>query len=374
MTARSGPLPELICSVCGTTYPAESLVFRCDCGGVFDIAPAGPLNITTEQHNRMSLWRYESVLPTPFDFHISLGEGFSPIIASRTQANVRLKLDFLMPTLSFKARGAVVLATLAARLGVDKALTDSSGNAGTSAAAYLARAGIPCQVFVPEATSAAKLTQMRAHGAEVTQVPGSRADAAVAARNTASRPGIFYASHVYHPYFLHGVKTYGYEIWEQSGRALPDTVVVPVGNGTLVLGCFLAFRELVAAGLVDRMPALLAVQAESCAPLAAAFRAGRHDIDHNGVPPSPTVAEGIAIAAPPRAAQILAAVRETGGAVVSVSDAEVLAARADLAREGLYVEPTAAVCWAAARSRKHELTAAEDVVIPLCGAGLKVPV
>ena len=188
---------------------------------------------------------------------------------------MRLKLDFLMPTLSFKDRGAVVLATLASALGVRSALTDSSGNAGTAAAAYLARAGIPCRVFVPEATSPAKLAQMRAHGAEITLVAGTRADTAAAAREMASQPGIFYASHVFHPYFLHGVKTYGYEIWEQSGGLLPDTVVVPAGNGTLVLGCHLAFRELVEAGLAVRMPTLVAVQAAACAPVAEAFRSGR---------------------------------------------------------------------------------------------------
>ena len=167
-----------------------------------------------------------------------------PLVPVPGLPNVRLKLDFLMPTLSFKDRGAVLLATLARRLGVERAVVDSSGNAGTAAAAYLARAGVPCEVFVPEATSPGKLAQMRAHGATVRVVSGTRADTAAAAMSAADTPGTFYASHVYHPYFLHGVKTYAYEIWEQSGRVLPDTVVVPVGNGTLVLGCYLAFREL----------------------------------------------------------------------------------------------------------------------------------
>ena len=255
-------MPPLVCRRCGATHPVESLAWRCDCGGVLDVLdnPAA-LSFTAGQQARNSLWRYESVLPVPFDEQISLGEGMSPIVRSRTQPNVRLKLDFLMPTLSFKDRGAVVLATLASALGVRSALTDSSGNAGTAAAAYLARAGIPCRVFVPEATSPAKLAQIRAHGAEITLVAGTRADTAAAAREMASQPGIFYASHVFHPYFAHGVKTYGYEIWEQSGGLLPDTVVVPAGNGTLVLGCHLAFRELVEAGLADRMPTLVAVQA-----------------------------------------------------------------------------------------------------------------
>lgn len=362
-------LPPLLCRRCGAIQPVESMQWRCGCGGVLDVLHnPSALSFTDGQRARNSLWRFESVLPVPFDERISLGEGMSPIVRSRVRPNVRLKLDFLMPTLSFKDRGAVVLATLASALGVRSALTDSSGNAGTAAAAYLARAGIGCRVFVPEATSPAKLAQMRAHGAEITLVAGTRADTAAAAREMASQPGIFYASHVFHPYFLHGVKTYGYEIWEQSDRLLPDTVVVPAGNGTMVLGCHLAFRELVDAGLAVRMPTLVAVQAAACAPVADAFRSGRTDVA--AADAAPTVAEGIAIADPPRGAQMLEAIRDSGGTVLTVDDDEILAARAELAAEGLYVEPTSAVCWAAAR-RGGNGPDSGDVVIPLCGAGIK---
>lgn len=366
-------LPNLVCSTCGAVHEAAALAWRCHCGGVLDVEGPTPVPaVTDRQRARTSLWRYESVLPVPLDERISLGEGSSPLVRSAARPNVRLKLDFLMPTLSFKDRGAVVLATLAARLGVRAALTDSSGNAGTAAAAYLARAGIPCRIVVPASTSPAKLAQMRAHGAEVVTVPGSRADAAAHARElVAQEPATFYASHVHHPYFLHGVKTFGYEIWEQSGRTLPDTVLVPVGNGTLALGCYLAFRELVEAGLADRLPTLVAVQASGCAPVAEAFAARRTQVAP-AVDPRATLAEGIAIAAPPRGAQILAAIRDTGGTVVTVDDDDVRAARAQLAAEGLYVEPTSAVCWAAWSAVPERLRDG-DVVIPLCGAGLKAP-
>ena len=167
------------------------------------------------------------------------------------------------------------------------------------------------------------------------------------------------------------MKTFGYEIWEQSGRTLPDTVLVPVGNGTLALGCYLAFRELVEAGLAARMPTLVAVQASGCAPVADAFAARRDDVAA-AVDPRATLAEGIAIAAPPRGAQVLAAIRATGGTVVTVGDDDVRAARAQLATAGLYVEPTSAVCWAAWPAVPERLRDG-DVVIPLCGAGLKAP-
>lgn len=350
--ADAANLPPLVCGSCGQVAAVTELRWRCGCGGVFDVAEA---------------WRS----PMPVDPSISMGEGGTPIVRSRSLPRVQLKLEFLSPTLSFKDRGAVVLASLAARIGVRQAVVDSSGNAGTAAAAYFARAGVGCRVFVPASTSPAKLAQIRAHGADVTVVAGSRADTATAAvAVVAEQPDVFYASHVYHPYFLHGVKTYGYEIWEQHGRTLPSAVMVPVGNGTLLLGCHLAFTELVAAGLADRLPALLAVQAANCAPLADAWRRGADDIAP--VTARATVAEGIAIAAPPRAAQILAAVRASGGTIVTVDDDAIVAARRRLAGEGLFVEPTAAVCFAAATAA-GDLPAGDDVVVPLCGAGLKHP-
>ncbi|MBB3603965.1 threonine synthase [Mycolicibacterium sp. BK556] len=349
-------LPALVCASCGREFDVADLVWRCPCGGVFDVS--GP-------------WQ------PMVDESVTLGEGNTPIVRSKTLPGARFKLEFFSPTLSFKDRGAVVLASLAARLGVTKAVVDSSGNAGTAAAAYFARAGIACRVLVPESTSPEKLAQIAAHGAELTLVPGTRADTAAAAAEIADQPGMFYASHVFHPYFMHGVKSYGYEIWRQSGDTLPSAVLVPVGNGTLLLGCYLAFSELVEAGLAETMPAILAVQAAGCAPLAAAWSGQDYA-------PAPTVAEGIAISAPPRAEQIMAAVRASGGTIVAVEDAAVVAGRRALGQsEGLFVEPTAAVCYSAAAGAAtrsgpgwklvREFLANDDVVIPLCGAGLKHP-
>jgi threonine synthase len=384
-------LPDLVCSECAAVYPVESLVWQCRCGGMLDVVdfvtgvPAADVPDRTP-----SLWRYAEALPLAVDPSITLGEGLSPLVPSSALSHVQLKLDFLLPTLSFKDRGAVVLATLARQLGVQRAMVDSSGNAGTAMAAYFARAGIDCTVYVPESTSPGKLAQMRAHGATVILVPGTRADTSAAALRAAGQNGVLYASHVYHPYFLHGVKTYGYELWEQRGYSLPETVVVPVGNGTLVLGCYLAFSELVAAGLAERMPRIVAVQASACSPLEQAMAQGLEEpviVDAGA-----TVAEGIAIAAPPRGKQILLAVRATGGTIVSVSDEQTAAACHELAAEGLFVEPTSAVCYAGVRAAVDrafdatsptwavaatllappELTAA-SIVVPLCGAGLKSP-
>jgi threonine synthase len=240
-------------------------------------------------------------------------------------------------------------------------------------------------VFVPAATPAGKLAQIAAHGATIRPVDGTREDVAAAAAVAAAQPDVFYASHVYHPYFLHGTKTFAYEIWEQTGGAVPDTVVVPVGNGTLLLGAYLGFAELAGFGLIERPPVLVGVQAAACAPLAEAVAAG--SADPAVITPGPTRADGIAIARPARGTQILAAVRDTGGTIVTVDEEQTAAARADLAAQGLFVEPTSAVCWAAMRAARSGEAApagrnwsdalphlrAESVVVPLCGAGLKAP-
>jgi threonine synthase len=366
----------LRCDACGQVHPLDDLSWRCgSCGGVLDLTGfrASLPGLLTVSARPPTLWRYAEALPVAEPLGVSMGEGMTPLLAAPGHPSAAVKVDYLMPTGSFKDRGAVLLAALAKNLAVTRMIADSSGNAGTALAAYAARAGIGCEVYIPAATSAGKVAQLRAYGATVHQVGGSRQDTADAAMQAASRPGVFYASHAWHPFFLHGTKTYVFEIWEQLGGRLPDALVLPAGNGTLVLGCYLGCRDLLAQRLIDRLPVITAVQADHCAPLAEAFAAGLSG--PVAVTSGPTIAEGIAITCPPRGAQILAAVRDTGGAVVAVTDDQIRAAHADLARAGLYVEPTSAVCWAAFRSGLIPAAPtpgpAPQVVMPLCGTGLK---
>ncbi|MFJ2026514.1 threonine synthase [Streptomyces sp. NPDC087897] len=363
------------CPVDGTRSVITALTWCCPvCRGPWDLdfTPARGVGVNALSGRSDSLWRYKEFLPldTPA---ISLGEGRTPLVPLTD--TVSAKLDFLMPTLSFKDRGAVMLVELARRLGPDRVVADSSGNAGTSVAAYCARAGLPCTVYVPEGTSAGKTGQIRAHGARLVPVPGGREATARAARTAADEPGAFYASHVFNPYFLHGTKTYVYELWEDLGGRLPDALAVPVGNGTLLLGAALAVTELHALGLITARPRLIAVQARAVAPLATAFRAGADDLlpddaeAGGGRGPVSLLAEGIAIPRPPRARQILAAVRESGGTFLTVPEDAVRDAQRDLAARGLYVESTGVACWAAVRNGGDAVGG--EVVVPLCGAGLK---
>ncbi|MFK0020668.1 threonine synthase [Streptomyces sp. NPDC090798] len=360
------PLPDCFCPADGTRVPGGSLDWCCPvCRGPLDLdfAPTpAPLKSLTGRVN--SLWRYTECLPLAAPT-VSLGEGRTPLVELR--GGISAKLDFLMPTLSFKDRGAVLLAELALRLGPRQVIADSSGNAGTAIAAYCARAALPCTVYVPEGTSPKKLEQIEAHGARVHVVDGDREATARAAREAADLRGTFYASHVFNPYFLHGTKTYVHELWEDLGGSLPDVIVVPVGNGTLLLGAALAVAELHGAGLIDRRPALYAVQAASVAPLAHAWAEGADDLV--GVTPSaPTFAEGIAIPRPPRARQILRAVRAFGGTFLTVTEEQIRYAQRDLASRGLYVESTGVACWAAVR---EGVLGGRTAVVPLCGAGVK---
>ncbi len=363
----------LRCVTCGQTCDLTAdAPWRCSCGGLFDLTDF-PISLPRAaiSSRPATLWRYREALPFASASSvweaITLGEGMTPLIAVGPDApEAWLKIDYMMPTLSFKDRGAVVLLAKAREMGVTRVVADSSGNAGAALAAYAARAGIACEVYVPAAASPYKIRQIAQYGAVPRVIDGTRADVSAAAMAAADRPGWFYASHVYNPLFYQGTKTYAYEIVEQLGWSAPETVILPVGNGTLVLGAYLGFRDLLHLGIIDTLPQLIAVQSAACAPLAAAWQGGVP------APPMPTIAEGIAIAAPPRAEQILTAIRAMRGAILTVDDVEVLAAQSDLARRGLDVEPTGAACWAAwRRHRQAYPTIVGQVVLPLCGAGAK---
>ncbi|WP_431919334.1 pyridoxal-phosphate dependent enzyme [Nonomuraea jabiensis] len=374
--------PDYLCR-CGRAHVVSADRWRCDCGGPLDLPVTAA--VWPPRQELHSMWRHAgsiagaAELPWPA---ISLGEGLTPLVEAGPR--LRLKVEYASATGSFKDRGAVVLVALAKALGATRVVADSSGNAGTAVAAYAARAGLAAEIFVPGGTSEKKVRQIRGHGAEITLVDGSREDTAAAAAERVERAGLFYASHVHNPYFLEGTKTYALEVFEQLGGAAPDTVVVPAGNGTLVLGAYRGFAALLAAGLVERLPRIVAVQAERCAPVAAAFDAGQDQVpaappaatlpEIPAAPPAGTLAEGIAIAAPARGGQMLQAVRESGGTVMTVSEQDILEAHAGLATQGFWVEPTGAVAYAAVRRLEamgSPLVERGIVVAPLCGSGLK---
>jgi threonine synthase len=364
----------LSCPRCGATIALSAQVWRCpDCAG--PLAWDGPREMSRSlmATDVPSLWRYGNVLPIAGEAAVSLGESITPLVEAGVDGvKVRFKLDFLLPTGSYKDRGAAVLLTAHRALGVRHAVEDSSGNAAAAIAAYAARAGIACTVFAPASASAGKLVQAAAYGARVERVDGSRDDVANAAITAASADETAtYASHNWHPFFVEGVKTWALEVWEQLGYRAPDNVVVPVGSGSMLLGAHIAYSQLRAGDEIARLPRLFAAQPAACAPLHAAYAAGADDVV--AVERRPTLAEGTSIARPVRGRELLAALRESDGGTVAVEEDEIAAGLRDLARQGIYVEPTSAVAMAGVRRllARREIAPGEITVVMLTGSGLK---
>jgi len=359
----------LFCTTCEKRFPLDSRFWLCPCGGFLEPKPYPPFDPSLIDPQQRGLWRFRRLLPLEPQWQpVDLGEGGTPLLrAEIAGSRLLLKMEQQNPTGSFKDRGSAVLTTALRGLGVDRVVEDSSGNAGASMAAYAARAGIGCDIFVPSTASGPKLAQIAAYGAQVIKIEGSREDTAHAVRAAAAR-GVFYASHVYSAFFLAGVETTAFELWEQMDRCAPGAVVLPVGNGSLLLGLFRGYQRLLRAGMVERLPCFYAVQAQACAPLFRAFTLGRRV---ESVRAEETVATGIAVGQPARGAQILEAVHATGGEIVAVTEAEIRQAHRDLARLGVYVEPTSAAAAAAVARLRDRLRSESTVVMPLTGHGLK---
>ena len=358
---------SLHCARCGRKYEDDGRRFRCECGGTLDLLFEPFFEPSMAVGRSHDLWRYREALPVDDDV-VTMGEGWTPLLPVTFDGrHLLVKQEQLFPTGSYKDRGAAVLMTHLRELGVEHVIEDSSGNAGCSVAAYAARAGITCDIYVPANTSPAKTAQIEAYGATLHRVSGTREDTALAALEASAT--CVYASHVYSPWFLQGTKTFAYEVAEQLNWTAPDTLVLPAGNGTLLLGAYLGFSELARAGIVSHVPRLIAVQAAACAPLADAFAMGLDEPIE--IHASHTAAEGIAIATPVRGARVLAAVRATGGSFETVSEEEIIVSLRDCCRGGWFIEPTSAAVIAGARKYAHTVAPDETIVTAFTGHGLK---
>jgi threonine synthase len=344
------------------------MMWRCECGSFLNLTFESRFPIKEIAKRAPSLWRYREALPIHGDENIiSMREGFTPLEGMNFNGHsVLMKVDYLFPTGSYKDRGATVLISKAREMGVKRVVEDSSGNAGAAIAAYCIRAGIECEIYVPRRTSLGKLVQIEAYGAALNRVEGSRERTAQVAMQAACRT--YYASHCWNPFFLHGTKTFAFEVWEQMGWKAPDVLILPVGHGTLFLGAYIGFKELKKARRVKRMPRLVGIQSASCAPLYHGFRRGLEE-------PLPiekreTVAEGIAIANPVRGMQILEAIRETEGEILIVTEKEIMAAMVEMGKKGHFIEPTSAATVAGLKKYLKK-TRKEMIVSTLTGMGLK---
>jgi threonine synthase len=354
----------------GATFPLDTPLWCGPGHAPLLLTPLAGMTRDRIDRTTRSLWRYRAAFPMQTDDPITMGEGCTPLLPRTLHgAPALLKCEWFMPTGSFKDRGASVMLSLLRAQGVRAVLEDSSGNGGAAISAYAAAGGMQATIMAPSSTSPAKTVQMRAHGAAVELIPGSRQDTADAAVRRSE--SVFYASHNWQPFFLHGTKTLAYELWEDLGFRVPDNVIVPCGAGSNVLGCEIGFSELLRAGEIDTMPRIFAAQPANCGPIAATFLAG---VDTQvETPITPTIAEGTAIAQPVRLREVLGALRETRGGAVMLTEAEISTAVLDLAKIGIYVEPTSAQVAAAFAKLLATGTIRPDqtTVLVLTGSGLK---
>jgi len=372
------------CSLCGRTYGRDEVRYLCpECGRGY--SPGMPLRGVLEAEfdyrgiaRRFRRSRPDWDLFSPVDRehypdYPAGGTPFSPAprLGERLGwPRLWIKNDGLNPSGSLKDRASFLVVAEAARLNERTLVAASTGNAASSLAAVCAAAGRRAVIFVPQSTPKAKLVQMLVCGARVVPVRGSYDDAFRLSLEYTRRRGGLNRNTAYHPLTIEGKKTAGLEIFAQNGLRVPDAILVPVGDGVIISGIYKAFHDLRAAGLCERLPRLVAVQADSSAAI--------HDyiVGGNFRPaPSPvTIADSISVSVPSNPDLARRAVRESGGFSLTVSDERILQAQALLAGQaGIFAEPAAAAAAAALLSdeARQRLDPGWQIVLLVTGHGLK---
>jgi len=360
---------EITCSACGKES-TNLLDYKCPfCGNPLTIRVRVDFDRAKIKKSTFSFWRYAFSFPYINEADIvTLGEGWTPLV--NFSENVFFKLENLNPTGSFKDRGSTALIS-ALHKPIKKAggyiSEDSSGNAGASVAAYTARAELKARIYVPEAVSGPKFSQIQFYGAEVSKVAGDRSAVAAAAQKPEGKK--FYVGHILHPLFSDGIRTLAYEIVEQMNWESPDFVFVPVSAGTLLLGVLSGFSHLVQSGIIRSMSTIIACQTSQVSPLYCKFK----NITY--APPAriTSVADALISVNPPLLDLMTKALHEAKGDAAMVEENETISAFRELAGKGFYVEPSSAVAYAAFKKQIADgrLFEKARVVVVLTGSGLK---
>jgi len=389
VTGNGSYLTHLQCPRCGAEHDAHRPQNLCGCGSPllarYDLdAVRRALSPTDFAARGADLWRYRELLPVADkDTVVTFGEGWTPLLpAARYGASIGvprllLKDEGLLPTGSFKARGAAVGVSRARELGIRHIAMPTNGNAGAAWATYAARAGMGASIYMPLDAPTITRQECLAAGAELSLVDGLIGDAGrlVAGFVADSGGSVFDASTLKEPYRVEGKKTMGLEIVEQLGWRVPDVIVYPTGGGVGLIGIDKALQELRELGWIgDRLPRFVAVQAGGCAPIVRAFAAGETraqpwDGAH-------TVAFGINVPAPLGDELVLDALSRSDGTAIAVDDTELMEdLRLFGAREGLLLCPEGAACLTATKRLRATgwIDSDEQVVVLNTGTGLKYP-
>lgn len=379
---------HLYCPKCEAKHSAQAAVQCCSCGSPLLVCyrleelksslDRSELAARTER----SLWRYHELLPVERpDSVVTLGEGGTPLLrmpklgSGMGIPHLLMKDEGIVPTGSFKARGAAVGVSKAKELGVRELAMPTNGNAGAAWALYAARAGIRATVVMP--TDAPEITRKEcaASGARLYLVDGLISDAGKIVAQAIADEGLYDASTLKEPYRIEGKKTMGFEIAEQLNWRLPDVILYPTGGGVGLIGIFKAFQELQALGWVQgQLPRLVAVQAEGCAPIVQAWEGKK--TESTFWPASSTVAFGINVPKALGDFLVLDAIYRTDGCAVAVDDRTLLCEQLRIAgEEGAFVCPEGAAAFAAARLLRSSgwIREEETVVVLNTGSGMKYP-
>jgi threonine synthase len=379
-------LTHLSCGRCDTRYDADVPQNLCTCGAPllarYDLDRVRDTVSPKVVNDRPAdLWRYRELLPVRNPGNVTtLGEGMTPLLplprsgARIGVAGLLVKDEGLLPTGSFKARGAAVGVSRARELGIDRIAMPTNGNAGAAWAAYAARAGLGCLVVVPAQAPTFPRTEIALAGAHLYTVDGLIGDAGRLASQAVAR-GWFNASTLREPYRIEGKKTMGTEIVEQLGWRVPDVIVYPTGGGVGLIGIHKALSELITLGwITGRLPKLVAVQSTGCAPIVRAYQQGAETAEPWPAEQAHTIAFGINVGSALGDFLILSAIRESGGTAIAVADEDILAAQRQCAADdGVLMCPEGAATLAAVAQLRANgwLGGQEEVVVLNTGAAAK---
>jgi threonine synthase len=377
----------LKCLLCGREYSVDQILYVCphhgDEGIVDVVYDYGLIKkrLTKEslaQDRNYTIWRYRPLLPVGADSPVPpLSVGWTPLYRALRlgeqvgMRNLYVKDDGRNPTASFKDRASAVGVTKALELGRTIVAAASTGNAASSLAGLSASVGISNVIFVPETAPQAKVAQLLVFGATVLAVRGSYDDAFDLCLAASKEYGWYNRNTAYNPYLSEGKKTAALEICEQLGWDAPDRIFVSVGDGCIIGGLGKGLRDLLSLGFIDKVPKLMGVQAEGSAALYNAWRKGTEEVEPVQ---AKTVADSISVNLPRDRFKALRAVRDTAGAYLTVSDAEILAAMRLLGNwAGVFAEPagSAPLAGLVKALREGMVGAEERVVVLVTGNGLK---
>ncbi len=366
---------KIVCKECGLEYQLDEIINRCRiCYGsldiVFDYDEIKRL-ILKESFLRQPAahWKYWMFYPTQnLDKRTTLGEGGTQLLKSEKFSfeDLWLKIETTNPTGSFKDRGSTIEITRAKEMNIASVCCASTGNMGASVAAYSAKAGINCKIFLPTNVSKGKIQQIKIYGADIVRVKGNYTQALKSCEQYSKRTKTYLVGD--YPYRGEGEKSVGFEIADQLNMSVPDYIISPMGNGTMIYAIWDAFVDMKKVGLIDVLPKMVGVQAAGCSPIVDAWKKDSKEV--KPLNKSKTLASAIDCPSPLDGVKALEAIKKSHGFAEIVTDKEMIKIREELAKkEGIFAEVAGVASIASATKLERELDG--KIVCIISGSGLK---